>query len=203
MHRVITYIVRNEVSVFKMTEDKREAGIKKACCFFAGEGHFLAMVLPYLARRIKNGARVIIFMDDGIKNKVPEFLGRLGMGFEYSDWQENVVQYPVSTVQKMDGKEFFARHLKSMVELLGMNCSDKGLIICIQKPKLEAEEITEKIRTFTSGMDIQVELVNCYEFTTDKQKALKIMSGHDSLLSGMGLSKINQVYPEIKIDAMV
>ncbi len=186
-----------------MTQDKRETGIKKVCCFFAGEGHFLTMVLPYLIRRIKKGARVIIFLGNDMGDKIPGFLNSLDMDFGYKDWQESVVQYPLSTAGRICGEELLARHFRSMVELLGLNCSGEGLIVCVQKPDFDVDEISWKLEVLTPDINAQVELINCYEFTIDREQALKIMAGHEFLLSSIGISRINEVHPDIKMNAMV
>lgn len=181
---------------------KNQGDINKVCSFYAGNGHFLAMVLPFLIDKIRKGSKVLLFVDESLREKIPEFIPNIDNSFRRTDWQENVVLYPLETTQKVKGRKFFTQHIKSIVELLSCSCSSEGIIICVQREKRAEEDFLNQIEDMTADVLVPIFLINCHEFDEDRDIALRLMSEHAYILNSMGISRIEKVYPDIQIKVM-
>lgn len=176
--------------------------LSKACSFYAGEGHFLSITLPYLIDKIEKGSKVLLFIEDCANKKLPEVVSGIKKGFNYSDWQENAVIYPVESALKIDGDRCFSQHIRSMVELLSHSCSEQGIVICIQKADYTSDQYIKKIEDLILGIPTPVHLISCYEFTTDKEAVRKVLSNHTYILNTAGISTIEKVYPDISVKVL-
>ena len=174
--------------------------LNKVCNFHAGDGHFFATVLPFLIDKIEKGSKALLFVDDNIINKLPGIVRSLYGEGKFEQWQKNIVFYPPETINKVD--KYFANHIKDMLGLLSLSCSEEGLIICVRKAGGIKDTFAEQIESVISNIAVPVFLVNCYEFADDKQSILKVLDNHNFLLNTIGISVIEKVYPEINIKVL-
>lgn len=171
--------------------------VKRICNFYAGDAHFCMTALKYLVEKVEKGARLILFVDGEMRNNLMGLVSKVNSGVDIKTWQMNTVTYPLESLTKIKSEEYFGRHLKSMMELMSLNCSDEGLIICVQRTNDIQDEYLKRIEDMTTDLPVTINLANCYEFTTDRQMILKVLSNNKFILNTLGISEIGDVYSEI------
>ncbi len=176
--------------------------LTRVCSFYAGEGHFLSTVLTYLIDKVKKGSKVLLFIEEETREKLPKAISNIDPYLKYENWQEHVVLYPLKAVCRITQEGHFAYHIKSMIELIGPSCSEEGLIICIQKANSLDDNLIKQIEELLPSLMVPVYMVNCYEFTADKEFMLKTLSQHKYILNTKGINEIGKIYPGINIKVL-
>lgn len=171
--------------------------VNRICNFYAGDAHFCTTALTYLTDKVDKGARLILFVNGELRDRLNGLISKVSSSFDLNRWQMNTVIYPLESIIKIKNEEYFCRHLKSMMELMSLNCSEEGLIICVQRTNDIRDEYINKIEEMTTDLPVTVNLVNCYEFTIDKQLILKVLSNNKFIINTSGISEIGEVYSEI------
>lgn len=171
--------------------------VNRICNFYAGNAHFCMTALKYLVEKVEKGARLILFVDGELRDKLTSLVSKVSSEVDLKTWQMNTVTYPLESITKIKNEEYFSRHLKSMMELMSLNCSDEGLIICVQRTNDIQDEYLERIEDMTAHLPVTINLANCYEVTTDRQAILKVLTNNRFILNTSGISEIGDIYSEI------
>lgn len=187
--------------VMKSSEYKSNE-LTRVCNFYAGEGHFYSTVLTYLIDKVKKGSRVLLFIEEETREKLPKAISNIDPYLKYENWQEHVVLYPLKAVNRITQERHFAQHIKNMMELIGPGCSEEGLIICIQNSNNLSDDLPKQMEELLPSLMVPVYMVNCYEFTADKEFMLKTLSQHKYILNTKGINEIGKIYPGINIKVL-
>jgi len=176
--------------------------MKKACSFYLSDNHFDMTVLSYLKDKIQKGSKVMLFVKENTRDRLYNTITNMGWNISNETWQRNVVIYPLESVKKISEARYLAQNIKSMIDIMSLNCSEEGLILCIQRVNDIEERYISKLEGLIANVSVPVNLINCYEFSSEKEIVLKALANHSFILNTSGLSKIEKVYPGINIKVL-
>ncbi|MGE5474340.1 MAG: hypothetical protein ACM3UU_08985 [Ignavibacteriales bacterium] len=169
----------------------------KICNIYTGNGHFLLTVGRYITEKVSKGSKVLLFTDDDIRSKLIEKSDCIDCRVERQKLAENIIQFPVKSIKDMAENKQFRNFICKIIGLMARYCSNEGVVICVHGAFEGISEIMVETEEMLGNILVPVYFINCFNFSTDKKIALKIINDYDYILDTTGIKKIDSVFGNI------
>ena len=159
--------------------------VKSLCGFYANESHLATMLLPYISKKIQNGAQIETILKNGIENNINEVLNNINI--------EKELKNKITNVNWTETKDCnFEKKINDMSQ------TNSELEILVNGEKEEIEKINEKIYSYIRNNNVEeknVNIINLYSMK-EFENVNTILDKHDAILNTSGEHKIEDVFKE-------
>ena len=169
----------------------------KICNLYTGNGHFLLTVGKYIAEKVGNGSKVLLFTDDDVRSKLIEKADCLGCSVDNQKLADNIIQFPVKSIIEMAENRQFRNFICKIIGLMARYCSNEGVVICIHGAFEELSKIMIETEEMLENISVPVYFINCFNFSTEKKLAVDIMHNYEYILDTTGIKRIDSIFSKL------
>lgn len=157
-----------------------ESNITKLCSFYVSEWHLVTMLLPYISKKINNGAKITTILEKNIEKEVITLVEKLNLKNK-----DKILKLKWNT----------KKEIKTILEDLK---NKKELIIIVNGEKNFIKEQNKKIEKYLreNKTNIKVKIINCYEITEYSESVHKILDDNDKILNTSGEKEIKEIFSD-------
>lgn len=157
-----------------------ESNITKLCSFYVSEWHLVTMLLPYISKKINNGAKITTILEKNIEKEVITLVEKLNLKNK-----DEILKLKWNT----------KKEIKTILEDLK---NKKELIIIVNGEKNFIKEQNKKIEKYIkeNKINIKIKIINCYEITEYSGSVHKILDDNDKILNTSGEKEIKEIFSD-------
>jgi predicted Zn-dependent protease len=155
----------------------KETSINKMCSFYASEFHLEMIMLPYINRKIKEGANIIIMTEKSLKETMEIVVAK--------------VQLPKENKKKILEIDWNANDCAKLKLINEINGQNETIIFVIGNENYinnVNKNLGQRIKTNRATV------VNCYNLKDIENKFEKILSEHSKILNTLEEKEIMKNY---------
>ena len=162
--------------------------VKRVCSFNVSNWHFIAMIIPFVGRKIKEDTNIKTFFEEDKEEVVKAFLDRLVLKIEDKDKIEKL-NWKMCSVEL----EKIAKKLEeSVCEREEINLIISGRKEYIKSVNLNIDNWLSK--NYSKIVYKNINIINCYEITQLNNNIEEILNVHDSILNTSGQKRLSEVF---------
>ncbi len=161
--------------------------IKKICSFYAGDCHFVAMILPYVIKMNKRQANIVTLLDKEINQYIDKLLDNINIDKKLKN-NIKKIGWNGLDIKEKDLEKFFDEKLQRNKENIFIIKKQSNDLL---DKKLE-QIIQEKLQNILRD-NIKLNLIYCYNIENLKSVD-NIIPKYEYVLNTSGIHEIKKVF---------
>lgn len=165
--------------------------IKKVCGFYASDMHLSMMMLPYINKEIKENKKMIMLLENNLKNNINQILYK----WKISDEEKEKIldiNWEIKNTYKYENIE---KILKNNIEE-NINIFIVGKENYINATNENIKKYYEKNLKKLGNRKIKI--INCFEINEFNKNIKEILDTHDMIFNTSGEHEIEEIFNEYK-----
>lgn len=166
----------------------KENQTMKVCSFYVNDWHLTTMMLPYINRRIGEGANIFTMLENGIQSNVEGLVSKMNLSKESTNrilgisWTSNKM-FKYSEIKKVIEAQL---ETQDDIEII-INGRNEYIRIVNENIDKVVKENAKKLKAKT------ITLINCYEITQFTNIS-EVLEQHCRILNTSGIKEIGEVF---------